>query len=74
MAMTLPELAEAGLLDPGWAGALAPVAPDIAALAVEFGTASFRMSYFLHGEITDDYAQAGADAMIGFLTRRLALD
>ncbi|WP_396655152.1 uracil-DNA glycosylase [Microbacterium sp.] len=32
MAMTLPELAEAGLLDPGWAGALAPVAPDIAAL------------------------------------------
>lgn len=32
MAMTLPELAETGLLDPGWATALAPVAPDIAAL------------------------------------------
>ena len=32
MAMTLPELAEAGLIDAGWAGALAPVAPDIAAL------------------------------------------
>lgn len=32
MAMTLPELADAGLLDPGWATALAPVAPDIAAL------------------------------------------
>ena len=30
--MTLPELAEAGLMDPGWAAALAPVAPDIATL------------------------------------------
>jgi len=30
--MTLPELAEAGLIDAGWAGALASVAPDIAAL------------------------------------------
>ncbi len=28
----LPELAEAGLIDPGWASALAPVADDIAAL------------------------------------------
>lgn len=32
MALTLPELAEAGLIDVGWAAALAPVAPDIAAL------------------------------------------
>lgn len=32
MALTLPELAEAGLIDAGWAQALAPVAPDIAAL------------------------------------------
>lgn len=32
MAMTLPQLAEAGLMDPGWAEALAPVAGDIAAL------------------------------------------
>lgn len=32
MAMTLPELADAGLVDPGWAEALAPVAPDLAAL------------------------------------------
>ena len=32
MAMTLPQLAENGLMDPGWAEALAPVAPDIAAL------------------------------------------
>lgn len=29
---TLPQLAEAGLVDPGWADALAPVAPTIAAL------------------------------------------
>jgi uracil-DNA glycosylase len=32
MAMTLPELAGAGLLDEGWASALEPVGPDIAAL------------------------------------------
>lgn len=30
--MTLDELAAAGLIDPGWAAALAPVGPDIAAL------------------------------------------
>ncbi|MFT4307722.1 MAG: uracil-DNA glycosylase [Microbacterium sp.] len=32
MAMTLPELAEAGLIDAGWAKALDPVAGDIAAM------------------------------------------
>jgi uracil-DNA glycosylase len=32
MAMSLSELAAAGLMDPGWAEALAPVAGDIAAL------------------------------------------
>jgi uracil-DNA glycosylase len=32
MALTLPELAETGLIDAGWADALAPVAPGIAAL------------------------------------------
>jgi uracil-DNA glycosylase len=32
MARTLPELAEAGLIDAGWAEALAPVAPRIAAM------------------------------------------
>ncbi|MFT4210921.1 MAG: uracil-DNA glycosylase [Microbacterium sp.] len=32
MAMTLPELAGAGLIDPGWAQALDPVAGDIAAM------------------------------------------
>jgi uracil-DNA glycosylase len=32
MAMSLPELADAGLMDAGWATALQPVGPDIAAL------------------------------------------
>ncbi len=32
MAKTLSELADAGLMDSGWADALAPVAPDIAAI------------------------------------------
>ena len=32
MPMSLPELAEAGMMDAGWADALAPVAEDIAAL------------------------------------------
>ncbi len=32
MAMSLSQLADAGLIDPGWADALAPVGPDIAAL------------------------------------------
>ena len=32
MAMSLDELSAAGLIDPGWAAALEPVAPDIAAL------------------------------------------
>ncbi len=32
MALALPELAERGLIDPGWAEALAPVAADIASL------------------------------------------
>jgi len=32
MAMSLPELAEAGLIDPGWARALAPVSDRIAGL------------------------------------------
>lgn len=32
MSRSLPELAETGLIDQGWADALAPVAPDLAAL------------------------------------------
>ncbi|HSW14461.1 MAG TPA: TetR/AcrR family transcriptional regulator [Solimonas sp.] len=47
--------------------------PDIAALAVEFGTASFRMSYFLNGRMTPEYTQAAADVMLAFLAKRLGL-
>lgn len=47
--------------------------PDVAALAVEFGTASFRMSYFLHGTITPAYTQAAVDVMLAFLAARLDL-
>ncbi|WP_395243666.1 uracil-DNA glycosylase [Agromyces sp. MMS24-K17] len=32
MALSLPELAAAGLMDPGWADALAPVGPQLAAM------------------------------------------
>lgn len=45
--------------------------PDIAALAVEFGTSSFRMSYFFHGKITPAYTKAAADVMLSFLSSRL---
>ncbi|MGB0211633.1 TetR/AcrR family transcriptional regulator [Algiphilus sp.] len=48
-------------------------APDIPALAVEFGTASFRMSYFLHGRMTPEYTQAAAEVMLLFLEKRLQL-
>lgn len=48
-------------------------APNIPALAVEFGTASFRMSYFLYGRMTPEYTQAAADVMLLFLEKRLNL-
>ncbi|MFY1824486.1 TetR/AcrR family transcriptional regulator [Myxococcus fulvus] len=48
-------------------------APDIAALAVEFATASLRMSFYLHGRMTDEYTQAAADVMQSFLAMRLGL-
>ncbi|MET0672759.1 MAG: uracil-DNA glycosylase [Microbacterium pygmaeum] len=38
MALSLDEMADAGLIDPGWAAALAPVAPDIAALGERLRT------------------------------------
>lgn len=50
-----------------------PGPPDIPALAVEFGTASFRMSYFLHGRITSPYIEAAVDVMLAFLNKRLDL-
>jgi AcrR family transcriptional regulator len=45
--------------------------PDLPALAVDFGTGCFRMSYFLHGRITKPYVQAAEDVMLTFLRSRL---
>jgi uracil-DNA glycosylase len=51
MAMTLPQLAEAGLVDPGWAAALEPVAPDIAALGARLrGEVAAGRSYLPAGD------------------------
>ncbi|HWI31254.1 MAG TPA: uracil-DNA glycosylase [Microbacterium sp.] len=51
MAMTLPQLAEAGLVDPGWAEALAPVGPDIAALGERLrGEVAAGRSYLPAGD------------------------
>lgn len=44
--------------------------PCEAALAVEFGTASLRLSYFLHQAITSEYVDAASDAMISFIEIR----
>ncbi|MDZ8201647.1 uracil-DNA glycosylase [Microbacterium sp. SSW1-59] len=49
MARTLDELAEDGLIDPGWADALAPVAPDIAALGERLRAESAAGRSFLPG-------------------------
>ncbi|MGJ8668496.1 MAG: TetR/AcrR family transcriptional regulator [Oceanococcus sp.] len=41
--------------------------PNAAALTVELGTACLRLSYHLHGEITPEYQEECARAMIGYL-------
>lgn len=57
MGRTLPELADAGLIDASWAAALAPVAGDIA-----------RMGDFLRAEVADgrDYLPAGDRVLRAF--------
>jgi uracil-DNA glycosylase len=57
MGRTLPELADAGLIDASWAEALAPVAVDIA-----------RMGDFLRAEVADgrDYLPAGDRVLRAF--------
>ncbi len=47
--------------------------PCEAALAIEYGTASFRFSYFLHQTITPEYIEAAGDVMIAFIEKRLGL-
>lgn len=46
--------------------------PYEAALAIEYGTASFRFSYFLHQTITPEYIEAAGDVMLAFIEKRLA--
>lgn len=46
--------------------------PCEAALAIEFGTASLRFSYFLHQTITPEYIEAAGDVMIAFIEKRLS--
>jgi AcrR family transcriptional regulator len=48
-------------------------AVDIGALAVECGTSSFRLSYFLHGRITAPYRKAAVDAMVAYIERSLGV-
>ncbi|WP_460776253.1 uracil-DNA glycosylase [Microbacterium sp. GXF7504] len=50
MPKTLPELAEAGLIDAGWAAALAPVADDIAALGERLRAETAGRGYLPTGD------------------------
>ncbi|MDR3414541.1 MAG: TetR/AcrR family transcriptional regulator [Nevskia sp.] len=50
---------------------LAPSEFDTAALAMEFGASSFRMSYFQHRRVTPAFAEAGAEVIVAFLAQRL---
>ena len=42
--------------------------PDVSLLAVEIGTTCFRVSFFLHGEITPQYQEEAGKAMIAYLS------
>ena len=42
--------------------------PDVSLLAVEIGTTCFRVSFFLHGEITPQYQEEAGRAMIAYLS------
>jgi AcrR family transcriptional regulator len=53
-------------------GIVLPRSPDVAMLAVELGTSTFRLSHFLHGRITPEYRAEAARAMVAYLRDRLA--
>jgi len=42
--------------------------PDAAMLLLEIGTSCFRLSQFLHGDITPEYAEEAVRAMDAYLT------
>lgn len=51
-------------------GVVLPQAPpDITALAVDFGTTAFRLSFFLHGKILNEYRDEAVHAMLAYLDR-----
>ncbi|QQD19760.1 TetR/AcrR family transcriptional regulator [Spongiibacter nanhainus] len=43
--------------------------PDVVSLAVDIGTAVFRVSNLYHGEITQDYVDEAAYAMVAYLSK-----
>lgn len=43
--------------------------PDAATLVVEIGTACFRLSQFVHGEITSEYRDEAVYSMLAYLSR-----
>ncbi|MGB1580178.1 MAG: TetR/AcrR family transcriptional regulator [Nevskiales bacterium] len=46
--------------------------PDVAVLAAEIVTTTYRLSYYLHGEITEAYRAEAAYAMEAYLSRYAA--
>lgn len=50
---------------------LPPEPPDIATLAVEIGSAAFRLSYLTHQRITPAYQTEATTAMVAYLSVRL---
>ena len=42
--------------------------PEVSLLAVEIGTTCYRVSFFLHGEITPEYQEEAGKAMIAYLS------
>ncbi len=49
-----------------------PKEPDVASLAVDIGTAVFRVSNLYHGRITETYAEESGHAMVAYLGRYIA--
>ncbi len=47
--------------------------PDVASLAVDMGTAVFRVSNLYHGKITGEYLGEAAYAMVSYLTKYVGL-
>jgi len=46
-----------------------PEDPDVASIAVDIGTAVFRVSNLYHGKVTDRYAEESAHAMVAYLDK-----